>query len=204
MNKQTQFFNAVSNSNLHEAERLIEHIDVNENLGVYLITAANRTDQNMLELLLQHGADPQVRSGMALEAAALKSSAECLTLLLPYFSHQKWDALLDRAFETVAQHHKTFQSSAAVKATAPYASEAVRNKMMAHAILSHRSLIVPVLLPLTNPQKVFDLLTSSYSSRLTHHHDAMLEMLNDEQAKQQKQRIEDQLPDSQRSNKKKI
>lgn len=195
MNIQTQFYNVVNNSNLYEAELLIKNINVQDNSNIYLITAVNRTDDQMLELLLNHGADPVARNGLALTTAASKYDAKCLKILLPHFTDQKWDALLDATLQKVVEHHKTFQTNDAVKVCAPYASQNACNRMMVHAVLSHRSLIIPVLASYINPTVVLDLLAQpQYSSRLNEHHTQALEALKHQEAVAQKQRIEEHLP----------
>lgn len=194
MNIQTKFYNAVNNSNLYEAEQIVKNIDVQENSNLYLITAVKRTDHQMLHLLLENGADPLARSGMALTTAASKYDAECLKLLLPHFSHEKWDLLVDQTLKMVVEHHQTFQSSSAVRVCAPYASPHICNTMMVRAILSHKNLIIPVLSAYINATEVLELCAApDTASRFTTHHTPALEMLKDLEAKQQKSRIEAQL-----------
>jgi len=194
VNIQTQFYNAVNNSNLYEAEQLIDRIDVTENSNLYVITAARRTDHQMVELLLNHGADPTARSGLALQEAASKSDDKSLALLLPYFQDPKWGDLLDKTLETVSHHHKSFQSNAAVKVVAPYASEAACTKAMVHAIFFHKSHTVSILTPFIAPLTVLDLFNTTYSTRLNSYHAPVLQALEQLAAAQQKQRIEEHLP----------
>lgn len=194
MNIQTQFYNAINNSNLYEAEQLVDRIDVTENSNLYVITAARRTDHQMVELLLQHGADPTARSGQALQEAASKYDDKSLALLLPYFHEPKWDALVDKILETVAHHHQSFQSATAVKVVAPYASETACNQAMVHAIFFHKSQIASTLKPFVDPLTVLDLFATTYSSRLTSYHAPALQALEQQAADQQKQRIEEHLP----------
>ena len=195
MNIQSQFYNAVNNSNLYEAEQIVKNIDVQENSNLYLITAVNRTDHQMLKFLLEHGADPLARSGVALTTAASKYDSECLKLLLPYFTNQKWDLLLDQTFQHVVEHHKTFQNSNAVRVCVPYASQHICNTMMVHAILSHKNLIIPVLSAYINATEVLALCAApNTASRFTTYHTPALDMLKILEAEQQKHRIEEQLP----------
>ncbi len=193
MNIQTQFYNAVNNSNLYEAEQLVERIDVTENSNLYVITAARRTDHQMIELLLNHGADPTARSGLALQEAANKYDDKSLAVLLPYFRHPQWEALLDKTMETLSHHPKTFQSAAAIKVVAPCASQTACNKAMVHAIFAHKSQVVSALASLIDPQAVLDALATDYASRLTPYHTPAVEFLQRQAAAQQKQRIEQQL-----------
>lgn len=196
MNIQTQFYNAVNNSNLYEAEQLVDRVDVTENSNLYVVTAARRTDHQMVEFLLNHGADPTARSGLALQEAATKYDDKCLALLLPYFRHQKWDALLDKTLETVVYHFKTFQSADAVKVVAPVASEHACNKAMVHAIFAHKSQVVAALTPFIAPLTVLDEFAANYASRLTPYHTPALEALEQQAAARQKQRIEEHLSPS--------
>lgn len=205
MNIQTQFYTAVNNSNLYDAEKLIDHIDVSENANIYLLTAVRRTDHQMLKLLTEHGADPTARQGAALTTAAENYDTPCLEFLIPYFTTPNWAKVVDNAFEKTVKHHHTFQNASAVKVLAPYANQKVCNEMMAHAILVHKTAIIRVLQDQVDPQSVLNILTSPpLNARLTNYHTSTIEQLEQQVAQRQKQRIEEHLPTSSSSSLRKL
>jgi len=195
VNIQTQFYTAVNNSNLYDAENLIAQVDVTENSNIFLLTAVRRTDHQMLKLLIDHGADPTTRHGEALKIAAHKYDAQCLELLVPYFNPSHQQDIVDEAFEASVLHHHTFQNASAVKVLAPYASQKSCNTMMAHALFVHKTMVVPLLNDKIDPQSVLDILTSSpFNERLSNYHIPAIEKLEEQVALRQKQRIEEHLP----------
>lgn len=206
VNIQTQFYNAVNNSNLYEAERLIANIDIDvKNAMGYLFAAVRRTDHDMLKLLLKSGADPTTdQSGMILKEAGLNHDEKCLALLLPYFTEEKWDAVRDTTLDKVGRHHKSFQSSNVLKTIIPYASQEACNKVMVHAILKHKTQLIPLLSSAIDPVAVLNTLNNDYSDWLTSYHTSGLEALEKQVADQQKQRIEEHLPSNPISSMRKI
>lgn len=196
MNIQTQFYHAVNTSNLYDAENLVDQVDVTENSNIFLLTAVRRTDHQMLQLLIDHGADPTARHGEGLKAAAANCDAQCLKILIPYFVSHNWQDVVDEAFEKTVKSHQSFQNVAAAKVIAPYASQKSCNSMMAHAVFVHKNMVAPLLNDKIDPQAVLEILTSNPKTRLTNYHTPAIEKLEEQIALRQKQRIEEHLPSS--------
>lgn len=65
-----------------KAVELLDYIDLNYNNGYFLTIAAQRGDKNMLERLIEKGANVNIDNESALTAAANRKYEDCIKLLI--------------------------------------------------------------------------------------------------------------------------
>jgi len=195
------FWRAVSTSNLYDAERLLKKgtIDVTASDNGAFHLAVTRTDHSMMELLLKNGADATSRNGRALTTAAENKDARSIEILVPYFSAPQWGDVCNTCLLNLVNTGHLSGEQDCVKHLAPLCSQQACNAALVCALRKqHSEAVVDLLYPRVDATAVLILWEKAQQEDFfftpSPDQDKQIERLKILETAQQRQRIEQDLP----------
>lgn len=195
------FWRAVSTSNLYDAERLLKKgtIDVTASDNGAFHLAVTRTDHEMMELLLKNGADATSRDGRALTTSVENKDARSIEILVPYFSAPEWGELCDRCLINLVNKGHFGGEKECVKKLVPLCSQQACNTAFVCALQKYPAEeVFGVLYPRVDATTTLMLwekrLREDFFANTSPYQEKHVERLKVLETAQQKQRIEQALP----------